>query len=65
VIQGPGAGAQVTAAALLDDVLAIVAHAATERAATEHAATEQAFTAHTARLPVDQARIDAGAIADA
>jgi homoserine dehydrogenase len=60
VIQGPGAGAQVTAAALLDDVLAIAAHAA-----PEHAAPEHAFTAHTARLPVDQARIDAGAIADA
>ena len=60
VIQGPGAGAQVTAAALLDDVLAIGAHAA-----PEHAAPEHALTAHTARLPVDQARIDAGAIADA
>ena len=46
VIQGPGAGAKVTAAALLDDVLAIAAH-----------------VTYTTGLPVDQARIDAGAIA--
>jgi homoserine dehydrogenase len=46
VIQGPGAGAQVTAAALLDDVLAIASHAT-----------------YKTGLPVDQARIDAGAIA--
>jgi homoserine dehydrogenase len=63
VIQGPGAGAQVTAAALLDDVLAIAAHAATKRAATKHAATERASIAHATRLPVDQAFIEAGAIA--
>jgi homoserine dehydrogenase len=60
VIQGPGAGAQVTAAALLDDVLAIAAHAA-----AGHAATEHAFTTHTPRLPADQARIEAGAPAAA
>jgi homoserine dehydrogenase len=65
VIQGPGAGAQVTAAALLDDVLAIAAHAATKRAATKHAATERASIAHATRLPVDQAFIEAGANADA
>jgi len=65
VIQGPGAGAQVTAAALLDDVLAIAAHAAMEHATTGHVAPEHAFTAHTARSPVDQARIEAGAIAAA
>jgi homoserine dehydrogenase len=75
VIQGPGAGAQVTAAALLDDVLAIAAHAATAHAATEHAATKHAatehaaakhaFTPHTGRSPVDQACIEAGAIAAA
>jgi hypothetical protein len=60
VIQGPGAGAQVTAAALLDDVLAIAAHAA-----AAHAAMEHAFTTHTPRLPADQARIEAGATAAA
>jgi homoserine dehydrogenase len=70
VIQGPGAGAQVTAAALLDDVLAIAAHAAMEHVVTEHAATEHAATEHVSatypvRLPVDQARIEAGAIAAA
>jgi homoserine dehydrogenase len=80
VIQGPGAGAQVTAAALLDDVLAIAEHAATEHSATAraatapaatahatraHAATDPVFPAHAAGLGVDQARIEAGAIAAA
>ena len=55
VIQGPGAGAQVTAAALLDDVLAIAAHAAKAHVVESHAA----------KPPVDQARSDAGAMAAA
>jgi homoserine dehydrogenase len=55
VIQGPGAGAQVTAAALLDDVFAIASQATTQQASTTHAAWSSA----------DQARIEAGAIAAA
>jgi homoserine dehydrogenase len=60
VIQGPGAGAQVTAAALLDDVLAIATNAA-----TAHAATDTLSTAHALKFPADQARTEAGAIAAA
>jgi homoserine dehydrogenase len=58
VIQGPGAGAQVTAAALLDDVLAIAM-----QAGVVHAATREAFASQAALSRADQIRIDSGAIA--